>query len=439
MGLAQARPNKFIVFIYASVMARRVDDKRVTELRDQLAHITAETFTLLQDKVQENIRLQTENSHQASSIAYLEEDGVRCKREKARLQEENAGLQQENTGYRGENIRIQQENTRCKAENTGLQQENTRYKGENTRLQRQLQSRVEQQPKLGSDSDISFWLVSQKELSFTDCLLGEGAWGRVTVGKFRGQQVAIKQLHSTIVSPRYNQLVRREISLMAKIRHPNILLFLAAVLDTPGRSDPLVITELLDTTLRSAYQNEMITSDYARISILRDVAAALNYLHLQREPIIHRDVSSANVLLQALPDRKWRGKLSDFGSANLARYATTPGPGAIVYCAPEAFDEGKQSPKLDVFSYGKLLCEVLTSQFPFQSEFPSMLQSIAQKWPLVHKLINTCVDRNPVSRPAMSSVVDQLEKEKSHLKEENISEEIACLKKENTRLQEQLQ
>ena len=427
-------------------MALRVDDQRVIELRDQLAHVTAETFTLLQEKVQENIRLQRENSHQASSIAHLEEDGARCKREKARLQEENTRLQQETTRYRGENIRIQQENTRlqqentrCKGENTGLQQENTRYRGENTRLQRQLQSRVEQHPKLGSDSDISFWLVSQKELCFTDHLLGEGAWGRVTVGNFRGQQVAIKQLHSTIVSPHYNQLVRREISLMAKIRHPNLLLFIAAVLDTPGRSDPLVITELLDTTLRNAYQNEMITSNYARISILRDVAAALNYLHLQREPIIHRDVSSANVLLQALPDRKWRGKLSDFGSANLARYATTPGPGAIVYCAPEAFDEGKQSPKLDVFSYGKLLCEVLTSQFPFQSDFPSMLQSIVKKWSRMHKLIKKCVDRNPVSRPAMSSIVDQLEKEKSHLKEENMSEEIACLKKENAHLQEQLQ
>ena len=407
-------------------MAFRVDDKRVTErLRDQLAHVTTETFTLLQEKVQENIRLQRENSHQASSIAHLEEDGTRCKREKARLQQENT--------------RLQQENTRLKGDNTGLQQENTRYKRENSRLQRQLQSRVEQHPNLGSDTDISFWLVSQKELSFTDRLLGEGAWGRVTVGNFRGQQVAIKQLHSTIVSPHYNQLVRREISLMGKIRHPNLLLFIAAVLDTPGRSDPLVITELLDTTLRNAYQNEMITSDCARISILRDVAAALNYLHLQREPIIHRDVNSANVLLQALPDRKWRGKLSDFGSANLAQYATTPGPGAIVYCAPEAFDEGKQSPKLDVFSYGKLLCEVLTSQFPFKSEFPSMLQSIAQKWPLVHKLINTCVDPNPVSRPAMSSVVDRLEEEKSHHKEEDMSEEIACLKKENTRLQEQLQ
>ena len=103
----------------------------------------------------------------------------------------------------------------------------------------------------------------------------------------------------------------------------------------------LIITELLDTDLRNAYQNGKLASDHVRLSVLRDVAAALNYLHLQREPIIHRDVNSANVLLQELPDRYWRGKLSDFGSANLARFATTPGPGAIVYCAPEAFSKGK--------------------------------------------------------------------------------------------------
>ena len=160
----------------------------------------------------------------------------------------------------------------------------------------------------------------------------------------------------------------------------------------------------------------------------------------KESPSSTRDVNSANVLLQALPDRKWRGKLSDFGSANLARYATTPGPGAIVYCAPEAFDEGKQSPKLDVFSYGKLLCEVLTSQFPFQSEFPSMLQSIAKKWPLVHKITSLCVDRDPAKRPSMSSIINQLEQEESHLEKEttSLTAEIAHLQRENTHLKEEM-
>ena len=299
-----------------------------------------------------------------------------------------------------EAVRLQQENNRIKRENTRLREENAR-----------LQEEV---LKPGSNSDISFWQISQKEVCFTDHELGGGgAWGRVTLGSFRGQKVAIKQLHSTIVSPHYNELVHREISMMAKVRHPNLLLFIAAVLDTPGRSDPLIITELLDTDLRNAYQNGKLASDHVRLSVLRDVAAALNYLHLQREPIIHRDVNSANVLLQELPDRYWRGKLSDFGSANLARFATTPGPGAIVYCAPEAFSKGKQSPKLDVFSYGKLLCEVLTSQFPFSEEFPLMLQSIAHKWPHMHRVVSMCVDDDPAKRPSMSRIVDQLKQESS--------------------------
>ena len=138
------------------------------------------------------------------------------------------------------------------------------------------------------------------------------------------------------------------------------------------------------------------------------MATALNYLHLQREPIIHRDVSSANVLLQTLPNNWWRGKLSDFGSANLVRDAITAAPGAAVYCAPEASVEGKQSPKIDVYSYGKLLCEVFTNQFPYPKPFPSMLQSMAHSWPLMHKITIRCVKHDPVNRPTMSSIVDQL-------------------------------
>ena len=295
--------------------------------------------------------------------------------------------------------------------NRRLQEDNDHQQREVTHLQeevRQLQSRVEQKPKLGTDSDISFWLVSCDEVRSTSQVLGEGAWGRVTVGMFRGQKVAIKEIHSTIRSEHNDELVYREISLMAKVRHPNLLLFIAAVQNTPSRIDPIFITELLDTDLRKAYQDGQLTNNRVRISILKDVATALNYLHLQREPIIHRDVSSANVLLQALPNNWWRGKLSDFGSANLVRDAITAAPGAAVYCAPEASVEGKQSPKIDVYSYGKLLCEVFTNQFPYPKPFPSMLQSMAHSWPLMHKITIRCVKHDPVNRPTMSSIVDQL-------------------------------
>ena len=300
-------------------------------------------------------------------------------------------------------------------DNNHLQQNNARLQDEKdaeiSRLQRevtQLQFSVEKQPKLGDDSDISFWLVSHSEVHFTGQVLGRGSYGSVAVGSFRGQSVAVKELHSSIRSPYYDKLLRREISLMAKIRHPNLLLFIAAVLDKPGHSDPIIITELLDTDLRSAYQDGKLANNRVRLFVLRDVAAALNYLHRQREPIVHRDVSSANVLLQALPDNKWRGKLSDFGSANIVQYASTAGPGNRQYTAPEVLRGEKQSTKMDVYSYGMLFCEIFTNQFPDPEAFPSMLDSMGRSWPLMHRIVSSCIEHDPIKRPTMNSIVDQL-------------------------------
>ena len=362
--------------------------------------------------------------------AYLQQDEDRLKQEVICLQENNARLKQNNqeevTHLQQDIARHQQtvthlqldhhqEVTRLQQEITCLQEKNAclkeNHQQEVIRLQqvtRQLQSRLDQQPKLGSDTDISFWVVSHNEVRSTGQVLGEGGWGRVVIGSFRGQDVAMKQLHSIISSSDYyRDLLRREISLMAKVRHPNLLLFMAAVLDSPSNT-PIIITELMDTNLRQAYHNAQLTNNGVRLSILRDVSAALNYLHLQPNPIIHRDVSSANVLLLALPNNKWRGKLSDFGSANLVQHASTPGPGAVIYTAPEVFRGEQQSTKMDTFSFGKLLCEVFTNRLPDPEAFPSMLQSITKDWPLMHQLISSCVQQDPNKRPAMSYIVGQL-------------------------------
>ena len=375
-------------------------EQALSQTQEQLVLMTAEkqdAFTRLQQKTQESNRLQEEIGHLRHNDARLQEEIGHLRHNDARLQEEIGHLRHNDARLQEEIGHLRHNDARLRDEVTQLQ----------SRVQ-QLQSRIEQQPKLGSDSDISFWLVSHTEVHSTGQRLGKGGWGSVVVGSFRGQSVAVKELHSSIRSPYYDELLRREISLMAKVRHPNLLLFITAVLDKPGRSDPIIITELLDTDLRSAYQDGKLASNRVRLFILRDVAAALNYLHLQREPIIHRDVSSANVLLQALPDNKWRGKLSDFGSANIVQYACTPGPGNRQYTAPEVLREEKQSTKMDVYSYGKLLCEIFTNQFPDPRAFPSMMQSMARSWPLMHRIVNTCVDHDPTKRPTMNSIVEQL-------------------------------
>ena len=91
--------------------------------------------------------------------------------------------------------------------------------------------------------------------------------------------------------------------IMSQLRHPHLLLFMAIVLGNP--SGPLIITELLDATLRHSYESNQLQHSNV-LSIFSEVVAALNYLHLQRSTIIHRDVSSANVLLEKVFEDCWR-------------------------------------------------------------------------------------------------------------------------------------
>jgi len=262
--------------------------------------------------------------------------------------------------------------------------------------------------------EIEFWRVSAKEVQVDQGGLGHGAWGYVTRGTFRGQQVAIKKVHPDILKSHTVDRIHREIRIMAQVRHPNLALFIAAVLD--DRTGPMIITEILDTSLRTAYEENRLGSN--KLYIFQNVASALNYLHLHREPIIHRDVSTANVLLEAVANDVWKAKLSDFGSANLVRFSTTPGEGAIIYTAPEAFPlhpssptpPPPQTPKIDVYSYGVLVGEVVTQEFPNPNTLPEMVQQVRMKWPQIHPLVTASIKYSPDDRPTMACILEELEK-----------------------------
>ena len=245
--------------------------------------------------------------------------------------------------------------------------------------------------------------------------IGTGAWGTVAKGKFRGQSVAVKWPHPAILNEHTVERLRREVQIMAQVKHPNLLLFVGAVFD--GRLPPLIVTELLDMNLRMAYERGRLTG-FSKVPIFQDVAYALHYLHEHQEPIIHRDVSTPNVLLQELPSGMFRAKVSDFGSANLARLAQTAGEGAIIYAAPETLPQTRdihsppppQTAKMDVYSYGILLGEVITSQFPDPDKLWSMLQQVQRQWPFMYELIIACTKRSPDERPTMAEVLDNLNK-----------------------------
>ena len=207
----------------------------------------------------------------------------------------------------------------------------------------------------------SSWEISRDELDLTGPVLGVGAWGSVMKGTFRGCPVAVKQIHSAIMYEQYLSVFRREMAMAARLRHPCLVQFIGGATDRKVRQGhavqpPLIVSELMETDLRHILPSSPTQEDLKRIGT--DIALGLNFLHLAKpNPVVHRDISSANVLLHGSPG-KWRGKLSDLGSANFQHHCQTAGPGAAIYSAPEATDPEKHTPKMDVFSFGVLLVEM---------------------------------------------------------------------------------
>ena len=153
--------------------------QEVTSLQQDNAH-------LKQDYQQEVTRLQQEVTHLQQENAHLKQDReqkatqflqgmVRFQQlnqqEVTRLQQDNSHLQQEITHLRQTISQLQQDNAQLQQDHQDI----THLKQET----RELQSWSDQQPKLGSDTDISFWVVSHNEVQPTGQVLGEGGWGRV--------------------------------------------------------------------------------------------------------------------------------------------------------------------------------------------------------------------------------------------------------------------
>lgn len=185
------------------------------------------------------------------------------------------------------------------------------------------------------------WIIRRDEVTLSENSLGVGAWGKVYEGSFRGCKVAVKQIHELILSPHNRRLFEREMSIASRCRHPHLLQFIGATNDD---GSPLFVTELLDTDLRNILTQRALHQEEI-ICLALDVSRGLNYLHLNKPfPIMHRDISSSNVLLWRR-DNSWRAKLSDYGAANFMRQYMTENPGARIYAAPEALTS-QQSPKV---------------------------------------------------------------------------------------------
>ena len=304
----------------------------------------------------------------------------------------------------------EQRATQAEAGARFLQQQNEEMavrvrQAEQTAREAQERARMTEQraQRLETRGHGQFLVVNREEIQLTDQELGRGGWAVVRVAKFRGLRVAAKCLHTLIVSDYNRQLFVREMSIAARVRHPNLVQFIGAMME----GEPIILTELMATSLRAVLERRPFNPAQTT-SISLDVARALNYLHLMHpDPIIHRDISSANVLLEPGPNNSWRAKVSDYGSANFLQQLRTAGPGNPTYAAPEADIPSQQSPKMDVYSYGVLLLEMCSRRFPNPEECEALLQRVQQ--PAMVALIQQCMEREPMRRPTMSDIIRQLE------------------------------
>ena len=249
------------------------------------------------------------------------------------------------------------------------------------------------------------WRIDQKLLEITEHVIESGAYGEVRVGIYQGTSVAVTKIHYVIISDYNYELFEREMKIASCVRHPNLVLFMGAV--TTGNLT--IVSELMETSLCKVMEKGNLTPpDIHPIS--KDVACALVYLHSLPDPIVHRDVSSANVLLNAKKDG-WQAKLGDFGSANFLAKLGTVGPGCVAYAAPEAVDPRQQGPKMDVYSFGVLLLEMCVGKFMDQHTLESTKVAVVTWSDPSKKSLGEwskrCTERNPDKRPNMADFVRQ--------------------------------
>ena len=181
---------------------------------------------------------------------------------------------------------------------------------------------------------------------------------------------AAKVLHPTILDPRdpgaskIMERFQQECAFLESIRHPNIVQYLGMTVD-PESKLPVLLMELLDESLTKLLERSKVPLPYyVQVDICHDIALAIAYLH--SNDIIHRDLSSNNVLIIA----ERRAKVTDFGMSKLAGTTSsmtplTMCPGTHAYMPPEALrDPPTYTKKLDCFSEGVIMIQICSQLWP---------------------------------------------------------------------------
>ena len=215
------------------------------------------------------------------------------------------------------------------------------------------------------------YFIKPERVEISSNKLGVGAYGSVHIGKYRGQQCAVKVIHTWLVQNQSSESLTKpleqflqECKFASQTHNEHIVKFLGVSINSLD-SDihvPVLITQLMECSLTAVLDCKFCGLPYHReVSVARDVASGLDYLHTCSPPIVHRDLSSNNILMAA----DYTAKLADLGVAKcLGASPCSPMPGTTAYMPPEATQRCKLSVAIDLFSYGVLMVQLETTKFP---------------------------------------------------------------------------
>ena len=288
--------------------------------------------------------------------------------------------------------------------------------------------------------------ISGSKIKLTGEEIGRGAYGKVFKVKYCGWVCAAKEIHSILlegVSQQEQRSIKegfiRECYHCSVLSHPNIVRFIGVYYPKNDLNIPVMIMELMDESL-VAYMKKLPNNELMKKgSILLDVAEGLSYLHGQKPPVIHRDLSPNNILLQ-----KGGGKgeipvakIADLGVAKVLKtdsrsrstlHRLTKVPGTVDFMPPEAFaNTPVYGTGLDVFSYGNIILFVATHKWPIPMDQVKLdpktdelipLSEVERRQDYINEirgdvahykpLIISCLHNNPTKRPTITEVSKRL-------------------------------
>lgn len=251
--------------------------------------------------------------------------------------------------------------------------------------------------------------------------VGEGGMGKVFEAEERltGRRVALKVLRPELArSEPGRRLFENEMSILARLDHPNVVRCLAC---SEIDGELVMALELLEgRTLREVLASDGALEWQRAAGIVIQIARALGAAHEHEPVIVHRDLKPENVMLDAAA----RVKVMDFGVAKMLAAlgnASTHSVGTLSYMSPEQIDAGPVDGRSDLYALGLVFYELLAGRPPFASSSPRELlnlQCTAAPPPLpdavrralprgIEALVFALLEKKPDRRPESAAVVIQ--------------------------------